>query len=216
VCVAVAVVALAVLHLDGIGVVDPVVQVISDYVVLPGGFAVLGVAAIALAVASGLLAAVLRTSGLVDAGAPAALLATASGGFVGAAVFPTNDPGTEVGVVANVHRVAGAVVLVTLPLAALLTARRAARSVHWRSSAVALSWAAGCVSVLSGVFLLSHVPIVITDSPIFTASGALQRVLYVMVMVVLLMIARASRSAIDAVRAGAELPPGAAEVRGIA
>lgn len=69
---------------------------------------------------------------------------------------------------------------------------------------------------LSTVFLLSHVPIVIAGSPIFTAEGALQSVLYAVVMVELLMIVRATRPAIDAVRVEADQAPGTAEVRGIA
>src|SRR3954453_18736200 len=71
-CVAVTVVALVVLHVDGLGTIDPVVRVISDYVALPGGYALLGVAAVALAVAVGLLAAALRPAGLADPGAPGA------------------------------------------------------------------------------------------------------------------------------------------------
>jgi hypothetical protein len=46
----------------------------------------------------------------------------------------------------------------------------------------------------------SHVPIVIAGSPIFTVEGALRSVRYAVVMVVLMMMARATRSATDAVR----------------
>jgi hypothetical protein len=200
-CVAVTVVALAVLHVDGAGVIDPVGRVISDYVALPGGYALLGVAAVALAVAVGLLAAALRPAGLVDPSAPVALLGTASGGLVVAAVFPTNDPGTSAGLVADLHRLAGLVVLVALPVGAWLIARRAARTSAWRASASLLGWAAGAVCVLSGAFLIGNVvPIVISDSPFFTALGALQRVLYAVVMVVLLLLARATRTAVVAAR----------------
>jgi uncharacterized membrane protein len=198
--VAVAVVALAFLHLDGVGAVDPVRQMISDYVALPGGYALLGVAAVALAVAVALVAAGLRAARLADPSTPAVLLGAAGGGLAAAAVFPTNDPGTSAGLVADVHRLAGFVVLVTLPLATWLIARRAARTPSWRASAPALRWVAGAVCLLSGAFLLGNVPIVISDSSVFTALGAVQRVLYAMVMVVLLLLARAIRSAVAAAR----------------
>ena len=209
-CVAVAVVALAVLHVDGAATIDPAIRVISDYVALPGGYALLGVAAVALAVAAGLLAAALRPTGLVDPAAPATLLGTASGALVAVAVFPTNDPGTSAGLVANLHRMAGLVVLVTLPLGAWLVARRAVRTPAWRASAAVLGWVtvAGCV--LSAGFLLSNILIVISGSPFFTALGALQRVLYAVVMVVLLLLARAVRTAAAAAR------PADARLRGMA
>jgi hypothetical protein len=175
--------------------------VISDYVALPGGYVLLGVAAIALAVAVGLLAAALRPAGLADASAPVALHGTASGGLVVAAVFPTNDLGTSAGFVADLHRLAGLVVLVALPVGAWMVARRAARTASWRASAPVLGWAAGAVGLLSAAFLMGNVvPIVISDSPFFTGLGALQRVLYAMVMVVLLLLARATRTAVAAAR----------------
>jgi hypothetical protein len=208
-CVAVALVALVFLHVDGAATIDPAIRVISDYVALPGGYALLGVAAVALAVAAGLLAAALRPAGLVDPAAPAALLGTASGALGAVALFPTNDPGTGAGLVANVHRLAGLVVLVTLPLGAWLVARRAARTPAWRASAAPLGWTAAAGCLLSAAFLLSNVPIVISDSPFFTALGALQRVLYAVVMVVLLLLVRAIRSATVAVRAAEGTAAGA-------
>jgi hypothetical protein len=204
--VAVTAVALVALHLDGAGAVDPVVQTLSDYVALPGGYALLGVAAVALAAAVGLLGAGLSGWGLVAPAAPAALLATASGGLVAAAVFPTNDPGTVAGPVADLHRVAGAIVLVTLPLASWLVARRAALSPSWRAAAPALTWLSVATCALSALFLLSNVPIVISGSPIFAILGVLQRVLYAVMLVLLLMIARAARAAVVAARSAADLP----------
>lgn len=50
-CVVVALVLLGLLHVRGIGAIDPRTDVLSDYVVLPGGYALLGVAALALAAA---------------------------------------------------------------------------------------------------------------------------------------------------------------------
>lgn len=204
-CVGVAVVALVALHLDGVGTVDPIAQTISDYVALPGGYALLGVAALALAAAAGLIGAGLRGWGLAAPAAPAALLATASGALVAAAVFPTNDPGTAAGPIANLHRVAGGIVLVTLPLAAWMIARRAAQSPAWQASAPSLARWGLATGGLSALFLLNNVPIVIAGSPIFAVLGVLQRVLWAVMLVLLLTIARAARSAATA-RAVAVLP----------
>jgi uncharacterized protein DUF998 len=202
-CLAVVLGALVVLHVDGVGTVDPVVQTLSDYVALPGGYALLGVAAVALAAAVGLVGAGLRAAGLPDPGAPTALLAAASGGLVAAAVFPTNDPGTLAGPVANLHRAAGAVVLVALPVATWMIARRAARTPAWGAAAPGLTRLAAATAGLSAAFLLSNVPIVITGSPILANLGALQRVLYAVMLLLLLTTARATRSAVVAARASA-------------
>ncbi|WP_214406645.1 DUF998 domain-containing protein [Pseudonocardia lacus] len=205
VCVGVTVVALAALHLDGVGTVDPIVQTLSDYVAVPGGYSLLGVAALALAAAVGLLGAGLRGWGLAAPGAPAALMAAASGGLVAAAVFPTNVPGTPAGPIANVHRVAGAVVLVALPVAAWMVARRAAASPAWRAAAPVLTRLAVATAALSALFLLSNVPIVISGSPLFAVLGVLQRVLYAVMLVLLLMIAFAARSTAAAGRTAVDL-----------
>lgn len=85
-----------------------------------------------------------------------------------------------------------------------------------RATARALTGVRGVAGGLGTVFRPGHVPIVITGSPIFRALGALRSVLYAVVMVELLMIVRATRPAIDAVRVEADQAPGTAEVRGIA
>jgi hypothetical protein len=204
-CVGVTVVALVALHLDGVGTVDPIAQTISDYVALPGGYALLGVAALALAAAVGLIGAGLRGWGLAAPTAPAALMAAASGALATAALFPTNVPGTVAGPVANLHRVAGGIVLVTLPLAAWMIARRAADSPAWRAAAPGLARLGLATAALSAVFLLNNVPIVIAGSPIFAVLGVLQRVLWAVMLVLLVMIARAARST-AAARAVVVLP----------
>ncbi|MCO1655915.1 DUF998 domain-containing protein [Pseudonocardia humida] len=209
-CVGVAVTALVALHVDGVGTVDPIVQTLSDYVALPGGYALLGVAALALAAAVWMLGAGLRGWGLTAPAAPAALLSVASGGFVAAAVFPTNDPGTAAGPVADLHRVAGGIVLLALPLAAWMVARRAVESPAWRAAAPALTRLSVAVAALSVLFLLSNVPIVISGSPIFAVLGVLQRVLYAVMLVLLLVIARAARATAVAARTAVDLPVAAA------
>lgn len=197
---------MAYLHLAGAGLVDPVDHTISDYVVVPGGYVLLGVAAAALAGASVALASALSNAGLPRPGPPAALLNSAAAALVLVAVFPTNIPGTEAGVVANVHRVAGGWVFAALPLAAWLVARRARAGADWAASARVLTLWSGVTGLLSVAFLLSHVPIVIGTSSGFPLVGGFERVLYAAVMVVVLVTARAAQLAIEAARTTSAAP----------
>jgi hypothetical protein len=198
--VLVALLAMACLHLGSAGLVDPWHQTISDYVVVPGGYALLGAAASALAVACVMLAAALGNAGLPRPGRPAALLLSAAAALVLVAVFPTNIPGTEPGVVANVHRVAGGWVFAALPSAAWLVARRARAGAGWDANARILTLWSGVTGVLSIAFLLSHVPIVIGTSSGVPLVGGFERVLYAAVMVVMLVTARAAQLAMQAAR----------------
>ncbi|OLS99413.1 hypothetical protein BJF90_38990 [Pseudonocardia sp. CNS-004] len=120
------------------------------------------------------------------------------------ALFPTHTPGTTPGLVSTVHRAAGGWVFAVLPLAAWMVARRARSAPAWAPAATPLTWATGIAGGLSAFFLLNHVPIVIAGSPLFPFIGGVQRVLYVAVMVVLVMTARATRLAVD--RADCRVP----------
>jgi hypothetical protein len=212
-CVVAALVPIGVLHVAGVGVVDPLTTTISDYVLVDGGYALFGLAAAALAGASGLLAAALRRSGLAAPGLPAALLASASGGFLLTAVFPTHAPGSVPGAASLVHRAAGGWVLAALPLAAWLVARRARTSPGWISAAPLLGVAAGATGALSAGYLLTHVLIVIAGSHEFPLIGGAERVLYGAVLLVLVATARAARVAADRTLRAMTVPTGA-DVRG--
>jgi hypothetical protein len=211
-CVIVALLPLVFLHVNGIGAVDPLQDVISDYVFQPGGYALLGIAALSLAVASVVLATGLREAGLPRARGPAALLVSVATALVLVAVFPTHATGTPAGLVSIVHRAAGGWVFAMLPLTAWMVAQRARSAPAWQPAAPALSRCSGATGVLSALFLLSHIPIVIAGSPGFPLIGGVQRVLYAAVMLVLVATARATRLAVDralspvAVPSGDELP----------
>jgi Protein of unknown function (DUF998) len=187
------------LHMSTIGSLDPLTTVISDYVFQPGGYALLGGAAISMAVACVALATGLRRAGLPDPRVPALLFVSAAVALVLVALFPTHTPGTPPGLVSTLHRTAGGWVFAVLPLAALLVAVRARSAPAWQPAAAPLSWAAGIAGVISIFFLLNHVPIVIAGSPVFPFLGGVQRVLYAAVMVVLVMAARATRLAAERV-----------------
>jgi hypothetical protein len=204
--VSVALLPLGFLHLSSVGSVDPSTDVISDYVFEPGGYALLGAAAVSLAVACVALATGLQRAGLPAARTPAMLFSTAAVALVLVALFPTHTAGTTPGLVSTVHRAAGAWVFTVLPLAAWMVAQRARSASAWAPAAHPLAVGAAIAGVLSAFFMLNHVPIVIAGSPLFPFIGGVQRVLYAAVMVVLVMTARATRLAVDRVHSPAELP----------
>jgi Protein of unknown function (DUF998) len=213
VCVAGAFLSLLVLHVTGNGTLDPLSRTISDYVFLPGGYALLGVAGLALAVASIVLAAGLRRGALPDAGPPSALLMSMAGALALVTVFPTHDPATTAGLVSTVHRAAGGWVLVVLPQALWMIARRARTAPGWTAAAPMLARCAAATAASSAAFLVFLLPIVIGGSPGFPLLGGVQRVLYAVVMLVLVVTARATRLAVEHVSAPAVLPSGV-ELRG--
>ncbi|MCE3554985.1 DUF998 domain-containing protein [Pseudonocardia sp. RS11V-5] len=174
--VAVAVWAVAVLHVAGAlhsPVVDPLVHTVSDYVLLPGGHLVLGIAAAALALAATVLAGAAARAGASRA--PVGLLASWAVAMVVAGVVPTNAPGTPPDLSAAVHRYAGAWIFAVLPVAVLLLARGSAIREAARRRVVALAL---LTAALSGTFLLAHLPIVVAGSSTFPLLGGVERVLY--------------------------------------
>jgi hypothetical protein len=205
-CVIVALLPLGFLHLSSIGSLDPLTTVISDYVFLPGGFALLGTSAISLAVGCVALATGLGRGELPRSRTPAALFLTAAVALVLVAVFPTHTPGTDPGLVSTVHRIAGGWTFAVLPLAAWMVARRARWAPAWAAAAPALTWGATAAGAVSALFVLNYVPIVIAGSPLLPLIGGVQRVLCAAVMVVLVMTARATRLAVDRIHCPAEIP----------
>jgi hypothetical protein len=193
--VGIAVWAILVLHVaGGVAGVDPLRHTLSDYVVLPGGYLVLGIAAGAMALAGGLLA--VDAHRLRAGRAVVLLFASWAVAMAVAGIFPTNPPGTPPDVVAAVHRYAGAWVFAVLPVAVLLLARAlptAPLAVRRRLTALAV-----LTGLLAAGFLLAHVPIVVLGSPAFALLGGVERVLYCVVTVLLTATAHACRTAVPA------------------
>lgn len=215
-CVIVSLLSLLFLHVNGIGAIDPLNDVISGYVFQPGGYALLGISALSMAVGTIVLATGLCTAGLPRPRLPFALLMSVAVAFVLVAVFPTHEVGTSAGLVSNVHRTAGGWIFAMLPLSACLIARRASSAPAWQPAVPALSWVSGFTGVLSAFYLLSYVPIVIGGLPGFPFTGAVQRVLYAAVMLVLVTTARATRLAVDRALVPAAVPSGDPHLRGAA
>jgi hypothetical protein len=180
-------------HVAGNGIVDPVEQPISDYIVLPAGGLVLGFG-IAAAIAA--VAALSRPiAGLPGIRLVQTLLLVWCVAMAIGAVFPTNIPGTPADFSANVHRAAGAIQFATLPLAGYLLARKALPVPEWHATAVVLYWFSIATAILSAAFLLSHVPMAFANTSEFIPRGAVQRVVFVMEIALLALIAVAARRA---------------------
>lgn len=204
---AVALTAAGVLHVTGAGPVDPLRTVISDYVVVPGGYELLALAAAALAAAGVALAVGLRRSGLPRPFLPAALLVSGAVALLVAGIVPTNLPGQPIGLGAQIHRVGGGWTFFSLPLAGWLIARRAATTTgEWRAAAPVLRTCSMVAGIVSSAFLLAQIPIVIPGSPIFPYGGGAERVVCATVMVVLLTTAWAMRAATVTVAAPQAAP----------
>lgn len=195
----VALVPMGVLHLVGSSTVDPVGAPVSDYVAVPGGYTLIGVSAVALAVAGLVLAAGLGTSGLPRARTVGGALVGWSAALLVVAVFPTNVPGTPVTVTAWVHRLGGAVVFGLLPVIVALVARSAAGAGRFAASAGALRRWALVSGVLTLVFLAGQVPVGFGFGPALPGIGLVQRLMFAMVMASLVVLARAAATASGAV-----------------
>ena len=171
--VTVAAAVIVVLHVAGAGRVDPLAQTVSDYVVLPDGGALLGLAA------AGLIAAGFAGAASLNATARRLLLLWGAAVLL-VAVFRTNLPGQPPDVSAFVHRWAGALVFALPPVAGAVGARTAgARRVPLLAASVA-------AAVAAGAFLLAHAPHVLAGADVFGYLGLVERVAYATLLVLLL------------------------------
>ena len=205
----VALVPMGVLHLVGAPAVDPITATVSDYVAVPGGYSLIGVSAVALAVAGLVLAVGLGASRLPHAATAGGMLVGWSAALMVVAVFPTNVPGSPVTVVAWVHRLGGAVVFGLLPVIVALVARLAAGAAHWSSAVTGLRRWAVVSGVFTLVFLAGQVPVGFGLGPVLPGIGLVQRLMFAMAMTLLVVLARAATAASSAAAADAPLQLGA-------
>ncbi|HEX7301523.1 DUF998 domain-containing protein [Lentzea sp.] len=147
------------LHVVSAGQLDPVSDVISDYVFVDNGTGLLAATSLSLAAVSALLAVNLRG---VSRSAQW-LIGVWSAGLTVSTIFPTDPAGAPTSVSGYVHRYAGAAMFVALPAAGLLIAR----------TFPALLGIAITASVSSAAFLVSHV-----SFGGFEARGLTERVLF--------------------------------------
>ncbi|SDH20637.1 Protein of unknown function [Lentzea fradiae] len=131
------------LHVVSAGELNPVSDVISDYVFVAQGTGWLAATSLSLAAVSALLAVNLRGVGR----SAQWLIGVWAAGLTVATIFPTDPTGTPTTVSGYVHRYAGAVMFVALPAAGLLIARKFPD----------LFGVAITSAVSSAAFLVSHV-----------------------------------------------------------
>lgn len=201
----VALVPMGVLHLVGSSAVDPVTAPISDYVAVAGGYPLIGVSAVALAVAGLVLAAGLGTARLPGARRVGSVLVAWAAALMVVAVFPTNVPGTPVTVTAWVHRLGGAVVFGLLPVIVALVARSGARDGDWAAVVPGLRRWAAVSGLLTLVFLAGQAPVGFGLGPALPGIGLVQRLMFVLTAVLLVVLARAA-STVSAVHSPAPVP----------
>jgi Protein of unknown function (DUF998) len=156
------------LHVASVGELSPISHTISDYIFVANGTGLLATTALSLAAASVALLLALFARGLPRRGPVAWLIGLWAAGLAVAAVFPTDPTGTPTSFSGAVHRYAGAVMFVSLPLAGWLISRRFISSTPVRRFSVA----AGITSL---AFMLSHVSLVHENAVLL---GLFERVLF--------------------------------------
>ncbi|GGM96399.1 hypothetical protein GCM10011609_37670 [Lentzea pudingi] len=158
------------LHVMSAGQLNPISDVISDYVFVDNGTGWLAATSLSLAAVSALLAVNLRGVGR----SAQWLIGIWSAGLTVATIFPTDPTGEPTSMSGYVHRYAGAVMFVALPAAGVLIARQFP----------ALLGIATTATVSSAAFLVSHV-----SFGGFEARGLTERVLFASLYVLLFAIA---------------------------
>jgi hypothetical protein len=163
VCLGVSVFVTLVLHVVLGAEVDPVRQVISDYA-LPGGAAGFAVCVLTMAAGTGCLLVGMIRAGLPVTRPVVALVCCWCAGLTLCAFFPTTPTGAPLTFSAEIHRYAGLMLFISLPVAAGLFARRAANHPSLRSLADRMRrhtrWAWGSLAA----FLVSQLPVLLTSS----------------------------------------------------
>lgn len=147
------------LHVVSAGQLNPVTDVISDYVFVRNGTEWLATTSLSLAAVSALLAVNLRGVGR----SAQWLIGVWAAGLTVSTIFPTDPTGAPTSMSGYIHRYAGAVMFVALPAAGALIARKFP----------ALLGIALIASVSSAAFLVSHV-----SFAGFEARGLTERVLF--------------------------------------
>jgi hypothetical protein len=190
----VAMLAMFLLHLMGIGRLDPATTTVSDYVSVPGGALLLGAAVLGVATATAAMAISLLRTGLPGTTRPCLLYGLGCAGLVATIAFPTNAVGTPASADTILHRYAAALFFVSLPVAALLTRRLLPdRTVGLLTAASA---------AIGMAFLISHIPLVLPNWPgapeiaTYLPRGLAERGLLTVDIALLAALARSIRQAV--------------------
>jgi hypothetical protein len=185
------------LHLSAGAAVNPVRHTVSDYALVPGGAGLLALSVFALAAGSAALVTALTTAGLPRPGRMRWLLGSWCVGLAVAGVFRTDPADVPSSLSGNLHRYAGLVMFLSVPLAGAVISRRCRESARWNGWAGALRGLSVVCGIASAVFLVAHVPVVLGDLPVFAWArgivllGLAERVLFAAIYLLLFAVAAA-------------------------
>lgn len=183
---------IALLHVSRAAEVQPLLDPISYYALVPGGYPLLLLGCVLLAGAGACLAVWIGRSGLPGVRLPVALLGSFVLAFLLVGIFPTDPMDAEVATVsATIHRIAATWGVVVVPAVGVLVGRRCvgtARSALPRRLIRLAAWVAGAMAL----FFAIHLPLALMGSRI-PAFGLLERAGFALVISYLIMLAMTVR-----------------------
>lgn len=152
----VAQVIIAVLTFGFAGPVDPLRDPVSDYAWQRGGRLLFAVAVLLILTAAGALAAAAHLARLPHPPLATVLFGLWTAGLVVILVFRSNSSASDPTVSGAIHRIGGAVLFASLPLAARLLSDRLRAEPRWVPAAVAIRRGAMAGAVSAGAFGLAQ------------------------------------------------------------
>ena len=183
---------ISVLHVTRAAEVQPLLDPISYYALVPGGYPLLLLGCILLSAAGAGLAIWLARSGLPGVRLPVGLLGSFVLAFVLVGVFPTDPIDAEVASVsATIHRIAATWGVLVVPAVGVLVGRRSAATARSALPARLVrlaAWVAGAMAL----FFAIHIPLAVMGSRI-PAFGLLERAGFALVISYLIMLAMTVR-----------------------
>lgn len=196
-CASVALVPMIIVHVVGVGLVDPIIQPVSHYVYVPGGYLMVLLGSVTLAAAAVALARGLGRSGLDRMVLPQRLLISFALAMILVGLLPTDPPGTlALGPSATIHRWSAAYAFAVLPVIGFVVMARGSRA-GARTGMVALRRLSIGVTAGVGTFFAIHLPMLALGSqiPLF---GLVERIGFVVMISFMVVLANATRPAASA------------------
>lgn len=138
------------------GSVNPLRDPVSDYAWHRGGRLLFAVAVLLLLAAAGALAAAARLAALPRTPLASVLFVLWTAGLIVVLVFRSNVSATDPTASGEIHRVGGAVLFTSLPLAARTLSTRLRTEPHWRPAASAVRRGATAGLVTAAAFGLTQ------------------------------------------------------------
>lgn len=193
-CASVALVPMIIVHVVGVGLVDPIIQPVSHYAYVPGGYPMVLLGSITLAAAALALSRGLGRSGFDRMVLPQRLLISFAVAMILVGLLPTDPPGTlALSPSATIHRWSAAYAFAVLPVIGFVVAARGCPA-GAGTGTVALRRLSIGVTVGVGTFFVIHLPMLALGSqiPMF---GLVERIGFVFMISFMVVLANATRPA---------------------